>query len=804
MQQGQRLLASLGHRCNNLLLPGSPLATCLPLVIDGHRLGLVKPDIARILTARCPSVFHYGSGSRSLTLADGLSGFRPVSNAMATAFEQLRTDGVFPCLTKGWRNELYAARLRSTRQPVFEVERSAASLLGIAQWGCHVNGYTVAADGSQRPVAMWLARRSLSKPTWPGHLDNLVGGGLPSDCDSPTLNARKEAQEEAGIPAALLDSLQPVGTVSYFYEDERGVFPDVEYCYDLALPDTFSPVSVDGEVAEFRLVPLADLPELIAQPDFKPNSGLVCLDFLLRLMSFLPNLPPSVLAKNADAEALGARRSKEEYRKMKELEEARKLAAVPAMKDEEGKDINPHIPQYIMQAPWYYGALHPTLKHQIKPAGEDEKRQPDTTASGEIITMASGGSEALNRWYKRGQAAGPRATKYRKGACANCGAATHQAKDCFQRPRARGAKWTGEDIAPDQHVQPDLKLDFEAKRDRWNGYDPASYRQVIDSYAKLEEARKQVRSSKQEAGGEEGEQRDDEDRYGDEMAMPGQKFDCKERQSVRNLRIREDTAKYLYNLDPSSAYYDPKTRAMRGNPFEGRDVSVEEAPFAGDNYIRYQGDALPMMEQQVFAWELQAEKGVDAHLQANPTRLELLHRELDEKSKEIGGQISQQILEKYGGQEHLRAADSEAPELSALSQTEQYAEYSRTGTLLRGAEAPAVRSRYDEDKKPLNHTSVWGSYWEAGKWGYKCCRSTMRNAYCTGLKGRLPAAGPPAVKDSTAAASGSKRAAASNADDGSATAVAEKKRKQSESESDSSSSSSGSSSSDDSSDSDSE
>lgn len=33
--------------------------------------------------------------------------------------------------------------------------------------------------------------------------------------------------------------------------------------------------------------------------------------------------------------------------------------------------------------------------------------------------------------------------------------------------------------------------------------------------------------------------------------------------SVRNLRIREDTAKYLRNLDPGSAFYDPKTRSMR-------------------------------------------------------------------------------------------------------------------------------------------------------------------------------------------------------------------------------------------------
>jgi len=37
------------------------------------------------------------------------------------------------------------------------------------------------------------------------------------------------------------------------------------------------------------------------------------------------------------------------------------------------------------------------------------------------------------------------------------------------------------------------------------------------------------------------------------------------------LRIREDTAKYLLNLDVNSAHYDPKTRSMREDPLPDSD-----------------------------------------------------------------------------------------------------------------------------------------------------------------------------------------------------------------------------------------
>jgi len=68
-----------------------------------------------------------------------------------------------------------------------------------------------------------------------------------------------------------------------------------------------------------------------------------------------------------------------------------------------------------------------------------------------------------------------------------------------QRPRKLGAKYTGHDIAPDEYIQPNLEFDYEGKRDRWNGYNPAAYRHVVDDYQKIEEAKRQLKAQKIEA-----------------------------------------------------------------------------------------------------------------------------------------------------------------------------------------------------------------------------------------------------------------------------------------------------------------
>ena len=53
----------------------------------------------------------------------------------------------------------------------------------------------------------------------------------------------------------------------------------------------------------------------------------------------------------ASAAVSAARLTKDEYKKQKELEEARKAGTAPPALDEDGNAVNPHIPSYIANAP---------------------------------------------------------------------------------------------------------------------------------------------------------------------------------------------------------------------------------------------------------------------------------------------------------------------------------------------------------------------------------------------------------------------------------------------------------------------
>lgn len=81
----------------------------------------------------------------------------------------------------------------------------------------------------------------------------------------------------------------------------------------------------------------------------------------------------------------------------------------------------------------------------------------------------------------------------------------------------------------------------------------------------------------------------------------------------------------------------------------------------------------------VFAWEAY-EKGADVHLQADPTKLELLKREYSQRKETHEDTKKNTVLDKYGGAEHLQAPPKElllAQSVSLRFMGSQFAEIFR-------------------------------------------------------------------------------------------------------------------------------
>lgn len=199
--------------------------------------------------------------------------------------------------------------------------------------------------------------------------------------------------------------------------------------------------------------------------------------------------------------------------------------------------------------------------------------------------------------------------------------------------------------------------------------------------------------------------------------------------ATKQLRIREDTAKYLLNLDLDSAKYDPKTRSMVDS---GATADTAAALVAEEGFMRASGDAAEFEKAQKYAWESQEKGDTKTHLQANPTAGEYYRRKEKEEAKTKKLAHKKMLLEKYGGEVNPAAAKLRE---AAVTESEKYVEYDESGAI-KGAPKVIAKSKYPEDVFINNHTSTWGSWWSNFQWGYACCHSMVKNSYCTGEEGK--------------------------------------------------------------------
>jgi 8-oxo-dGTP pyrophosphatase MutT (NUDIX family) len=254
-----------------------------PFAVGSVPVGLVRHAFAARLKD-FPGVFEVGAAGVRL---DGrFADFESRTRAVADVLESLRDRGEIP----GWRDEPYPVAPAFAAPPLMHMERAAVPLFGVRGYGVHMNG--TVGDGAG--LRMWVAKRSLAKPTGPGKLDQLVAGGQPAGV-SLADNLIKECAEEAAIPAELARRAVPVGAVSYVTERPEGLRRDVLFNYDLELPEGFKPHNADGEVDSFHLWPIERVIEVVRDTDdFKFNCALVVIDFLIRRGRIAPDHPDYV------------------------------------------------------------------------------------------------------------------------------------------------------------------------------------------------------------------------------------------------------------------------------------------------------------------------------------------------------------------------------------------------------------------------------------------------------------------------------------------------------------------------------
>jgi len=449
-------------------------------------------------------------------------------------------------------------------------------------------------------------------------------------------------------------------------------------------------------------------------------------------------------------------------------------------------EINPHMPQYIVKAPWYLNQTEVSLKHQ--------------KAQVEVNKLP------INLHTMKGLMKDNISYKYRKGACENCGAISHKTRECCERPRKRGSKWTGKDFSHDEFIN-EVPLDYEGKRDRWNGYNPDSFKRIILEHEKFQEDKKKTREealknltdekeikkhmkdedldesiSSEEDNlllGEKEEMKfhsgkikgipdeflavaellaEEEDNpyinsnkvsdkevisYLDSMVKSSDPSGKKVKTvkdipkniiyqmcTSKSLQIGDDYSKYLLNLALNSAYYDGKSRSMRENPNPG-----SQSTFRGDNFNRTTGDTLKLLELENFVKEAN-EKNKDLNLDhvSMPSQAELFRKFLENKKTNYRSELFDKVISKYGGEEYLKVPD-EVKNPNVNEDWETYEDNNRP-IVDRNTFKTMNKSFYPEDVYVNNHSSVWGSFFHnVFSWGYKCCLSFDRNSFCGGEEG---------------------------------------------------------------------
>lgn len=212
------------------------------------------------------------------------------------------------------RREFHPIHVTEASWQDLSIPLPARGIFGIITVGVHLNMYSVReVDGRELVDRIWVSHRARGENVcYSGMIDQVVAGGMDptdrvDDLLAPGVTLKREAEEEAGL---LLDldtksmtsscccgQQKTIGIVEdapaiAFYDckgreagrgNEGHLEPGVRFVYDVKLKDpTFQPRSHERGIEKFESLTVDEVKRWLRERRWKPNCGLVMLDFLVR------------------------------------------------------------------------------------------------------------------------------------------------------------------------------------------------------------------------------------------------------------------------------------------------------------------------------------------------------------------------------------------------------------------------------------------------------------------------------------------------------------------------------------------
>jgi pre-mRNA-processing factor SLU7 len=152
---------------------------------------------------------------------------------------------------------------------------------------------------------------------------------------------------------------------------------------------------------------------------------------------------------------------------------------------ESGKMINPHNPEYITKRPWYLGESGPSLNHHAVQKKDHllSLHEADVVAASRKKKQPKNARLVVGMWVeglKHGKTPWLQAKVHALNLDGSADLEFEDGKVCkkVKREHVKTAMAFGSMVG----IEQEGKLAFDAKRDRWHGYDPSAHKLTVDRY----------------------------------------------------------------------------------------------------------------------------------------------------------------------------------------------------------------------------------------------------------------------------------------------------------------------------------